>query len=83
MQKGTNEYKEADLEFECDACDIVTDWLNWKITDFHGIIYPQENGEQRIIMKEIIFICPNCQTKNIVSWCAIITSIAESRLSPN
>ena len=59
MQLETDGYPEKILEFECAICDTVADWENWKTADFCGNVLPLENGEQRILIQGIIFICPN------------------------
>jgi len=83
MEEKKYEYQETDLELECEICNTVDDWENWEIADFCGIVFPQKNSEQRILIQGIIFICPDCQTENFVSWCTILECIGQSKLSPN
>ena len=83
MEEAEYEYQEAGLEFECEVCNTVADWENWETADYCGFVLPQENGEQRMFIQDIIFICPNCKTEVIVSWYAILSCIEQNRLSPN
>ncbi|PIV47341.1 hypothetical protein COS21_00495 [bacterium (Candidatus Gribaldobacteria) CG02_land_8_20_14_3_00_41_15] len=55
MKEGEYEYQETNLELECEICNTVADWENWKIADYLGFVLLQKNGEQRIFIQDIIF----------------------------